>query len=360
MALNRDTARRALAALLLAHALGHALPGMRVLDTVSGATGLVPAPLIPLALVTAIFALTLSGLLAGGLGMLGVRPFDAVPRHLIAAGLTASTLLLVGLKPASAWIGLGFNAGFALALFRLDMIPERAAPTARGASRRIRWHDAVAIGFVSYVAVVALLRPWHQRWGSTEKELRAPLPGDQYRPGEAQYGIQHAVTIDAPPHAIWPWLAQLGQDRAGFYSYGFVENLAGLGVHNADRIHPEWQDIETRRFVQAMPPGWLGRSEPLGWRVPLAEPNQVLVLERWGAFVLLPVGENTTRFIIRTRGVGPMNGSRLALAPISLLLFEPIHFIMERRMMLGVKARAEATSPAAPTAASRAADSIPR
>lgn len=341
---NRDTARRVLGVMLLVHAVGHALPAMRVLDIVTGTIGVVPAPLLSIILVTTIVALALSALLGSGLGFLGVRPFVAVPRHLAGVGLTASVLLLVGLRPVTAWIGVGLDAAFALVIFRFCL----AETTRKAAAGRLpggmRWRDAAAAGFVVYVALVALLRPWHQRWGSTEKELRAPLPGDQYRAGEATYGIQRAVTILAPPEDIWPWLAQMGQDRGGFYSYAFLDNLTGLGVRNANRVHLEWQDIEARRFVQAAPPGWLGRTEALGWRVPLAEPNQVLVLEKWGAFVLLPSGERVTRFIIRTRGDAPMDATRFALAPLSLLLLEPFHFIMERRMMLGVKERAEQAS----------------
>jgi hypothetical protein len=337
---NRDTARRVLGVLLLVHATGHVLPAMRVLDIVSGTIGVAPVPFLSIILVTTIVAVTLSALLGSGLGFLGVRPFAVVPRHLAGVGLTASVLLLVGLRPVTAWIGVGLNAAFALVIFRFCR-DEVTRPAAAG---RLRWRDAAAVGFVVYIALVALVRPWHQRWGSTEKELRAPLPGDQYRAGEATYGIQRAVTIHAPPEDIWPWLAQMGQDRGGFYSYAFLENLTGLGVRNANRVHLEWQDIEARRFVQATPAGWLGRTEPLGWRVPLAEPNQVLVLEKWGAFVLLPSGERVTRFIIRTRGDAPMDATRFALAPFSLLLLEPLHFIMERRMMLGVKERAEQAS----------------
>lgn len=344
MALNRDTARRALGVLLLLHAFGHALPAMRVLDLVSGVTGIAPVPVLSLGLVAVLIALALSALLGSGLGLLGARPFAATPRHLAAIGLTASLLLLVGLRPASAWLGIGMNAAFALLIFRFDLVEPAPAPPTVRLPVRLRWRDAAAVGLVAYVALVVVLRPWHQRWGSTEKELRAPLPGDQYRPGEATYGAQHAVTINAPPEAIWPWLAQMGQDRGGFYSYAFLENLMGLGLRNANRVHREWQDIETRRFVQATPAGWLGRSEPLGWHVPLAEPNQVLVLEKWGAFVLLPTGDRTTRFIIRTRGGRSMHPRQIAFAPFLLLVLEPLHFTMERRMMLGVKERAEAAT----------------
>ena len=90
------------------------------------------------------------------------------------------------------------------------------------------------------------------------------------------------MTIEAPPEAVWPWLAQLGQDRAGFYSYEWLENLAGCDMHNADEIHPEWQERE---------PGDTVYLHPLnGLPVARFEPGRVLALEDWGAFVLEPHG----------------------------------------------------------------------
>ncbi|HSJ06459.1 MAG TPA: hypothetical protein VK936_07150 [Longimicrobiales bacterium] len=342
MDLNRTTARRIAGLLLLLHALGHALPGMRVLDVVAGTTGAPPAPTLSILIVASIFALTMAALVASALGLLGVRPFVRFPGPLAAAGLTASVLLLVALRPPSAWIGVMLTALFVVALFQQGLATD--PPPAPAPGRRLRMRDALGVLFVGYVAFIGMVRPWHQRWGSTEKELRAPLPGDRFAPGDATYGIQHAVTVHAPAERVWPWIAQIGQDRAGFYSYAFLENLAGLHLRNADRIHAEWQDIEERQFVQATPVGWLGRDEPLGWRVPFADENRVMVVENWGAFILVPHDERTTRFIIRTRTNTPLRGWHLAVAPLSLLLLEPVHFVMERRMMLGIKERVEATA----------------
>jgi hypothetical protein len=342
MELNRTTARRFVGLLLLVHALGHALPGMRVLDVVAGTTGAPPAPTLSILIVASIFALTMAALVAGALGLLGVRPFERIPGPLAAAGLTASVLLLVALRPPSAWVGVVLTAVFVVALFQQGLATD--PPPARAPGRRLRMRDALGGLFVAYVAFIGVARPWHQRWGSTEKELRAPLPGDRFAPGDATYGIQHAVTIHAPAERVWPWIAQMGQDRGGFYSYAFLESLAGLHLRNADRIHTEWQDIEERQFVQATPVGWLGRDEPLGWRVPFAEENRVMVLDDWGAFILVPRDERTTRFIIRTRTATPLEAWHLAVAPLSLLVLEPVHFVMERRMMLGIKERAEASA----------------
>ena len=106
-------------------------------------------------------------------------------------------------------------------------------------SRRVLNVESIAaVLAVALLTGLVLARPWFMRWGSTTSELQATWPGDELVL-DANYLSQHAVTIRAPPSAVWPWLAQLGQNRAGFYSYAWLENLFGLGVRNADRIHPE-------------------------------------------------------------------------------------------------------------------------
>ena len=151
-----------------------------------------------------------------------------------------------------------------------------------------------------------------------------------------------AVTVEAPPEAVWPWLAQLGQDRAGFYSYDWLENLAGCEMHNADAVHAEWQRRE---------PGETVYLHPLrGLPVARFEPGHVLVLEGWGAFVLEPHGPGCTRLIARgraPRGIGAVTNA---------LLMEIPHFLMERKMLLGIKERAER---AHTVAVRRAAQSAP-
>ena len=92
---------------------------------------------------------------------------------------------------------------------------------------------------------------------------------------------------------MWPWLAQIGQDRGGFYSYESLENLAGCHMRNADEIHPEWQERRPGEIVYLHP-----RS---GLRVARFEPGRVLALENWGAFVLEPPGRDCTRLIARGR-----------------------------------------------------------
>lgn len=177
-------------------------------------------------------------------------------------------------------------------------------------------------------AYATLVRPWHLRWGATDADVTRPLPGDELSHGRGR--STRAITIDAPPDEVWPWVAQIGQDRGGFYSYAWLENLAGCRLRNADRIHPEWQQRA------------LGETVRLHWssglEVNLFEPGRALGLEGWGTFVLEPLDDGTrTRLLVR--------GSRhrgLALL-FGVALIEIPHAIMERRMLLGIRERVEAT-----------------
>lgn len=188
------------------------------------------------------------------------------------------------------------------------------------------------------------IRPWHLRWGATDEEIKMALPGDEVKP-DAGIQVTHAVTVNAPASGIWKWLVQIGQGRGGFFSYDWLENAFGLEIHNLYEIKPELQDLKVGDFVRSAHKGWLGGKfdEKAGWFVVGLEPNRALVLRdeieqgSW-AFVLNPVGENQTRLIARARGDKPQN-------PVMKLfhfgIFEPAHFIMERKMLLTLKRLAE-------------------
>jgi hypothetical protein len=209
----------------------------------------------------------------------------------------------------------------------LDALAGASVATALHSLRRHRRPSRVAGLATGLVGAYLLVgRPLMLHWGATCEELRAGLPGDELVPDPATQSTR-AVTIDAPVDAVWPWLAQIGQDRAGFYSYEPLENLAGCDMHNADEIHPEWQAREVGELVYLHP--------RTGLPVARFEPGSVLALEGWGAFVLRPHGPGCTRLIARgrvRRGVASLaNG----------LLMEIPHFLMERKMLLGIKERAE-------------------
>jgi hypothetical protein len=198
----------------------------------------------------------------------------------------------------------------------------------------------LAAGAGAVAAYGLVVRPWHTKWGATEDEVDELLPGDEIVL-EPQHTATHAVTINAPAAEVWPWLLQIGQTRGGFYSYSWLENLAGCDMHNADRIVPEWQTLRPGDVVWLHP-----KAPPLS--VIMVEPFRTIVLgsddptENAGtwAFYLNPIDEETTRLLVRIRwnrvpGLRPW--------AMNYLLLEPAHFVMERKMLLGIKQRAESS-----------------
>lgn len=204
------------------------------------------------------------------------------------------------------------------------------ARSAWRAVRHIRRHrpppaeaTVVAVAFGAYLGVI---RPWTRSWGATRAEREAVLPGDELTPNPG-LSMTRAVTIDAPVEAVWPWLAQIGQDRGGFYSYTWLENLAGCDMHNAHRVHEEWQ----HRSVGDRVP-----LHPLN-AVKLArfDRNQTLAFAGGWYLNLVPLDGGHCRLIARSRI--PRGIPSLAYA----IFVEGPHFIMERKMLLGLKLRAE-------------------
>ena len=104
---------------------------------------------------------------------------------------------------------------------------------------RARHGVCLATG-AALAAYAAWVRPWHLRWGATDHELQQAYPGDDLI-ADADLTATRAVSVGAGADDVWPWIAQLGQGRGGFYSYDFLENLVGCDIHSADRIVPAWQ-----------------------------------------------------------------------------------------------------------------------
>jgi hypothetical protein len=171
-------------------------------------------------------------------------------------------------------------------------------------------------------------------WGATEEEAGRSLPGDELLEDPAVVSTR-AITIDAPPSAVWPWLVQMGSGRGGAYTYDWIENLFGLGMHSAERIHPEWQNLAVGDVVP-------GRESLQGMRVEVLDPERALVTRSedgtwvW-AFVLEDLG-GRTRLLSRNRIAmpDPSLGDRIGMA-----VMEPGSLVMERKMLHGIKERAE-------------------
>ena len=206
---------------------------------------------------------------------------------------------------------------------------------------RIVGLSLAALGGAVTVGTTAT-RAWLINWGATGDEIDATLSGDERISKVATQGTM-AITIDAPPEAVWPWLVQMGVDRGGLYSYLFVENtLLRLGVTNADRIVPEWQKRELGEIVWlGAPEHWSGNAKQI---VAAIEPESHYIMTgeedwkrlqaggtangTWG-FILERLAENRSRLIARSRYSAPPPG------------FELVHFIMERKMLLRLKELAE-------------------
>jgi hypothetical protein len=199
----------------------------------------------------------------------------------------------------------------------------------------------VILGLVVLAAVVVityvLASPWISTWGAPEEEAARNLPGDELVPEPTSQSTL-AVAISAPPEEVWGWLVQMRVDRAGFYNYLFVENtLFRLGVHNAERIHPEWQDVEEGDHFWFTPEDYPGpRQGPV---VVGIESHQALILcegesaknchGTW-QFVLDEQNDGGTRLLFRDDGSSFADG-----------ILEPGFFVMNRGMLLGLQQKVE-------------------
>ena len=229
--------------------------------------------------------------------------------------------------------------------------------------RALSWRPSdevlAGIGGGAQVAVALLTAPvarrWYNRWGATPAEIAGAMPGDQLVPCPKMASTR-AVTIDAPQEEVWAWLVQIGQGRGGFYSFDALENLLRCDIHSAGQITPELQELHEGDLILLAPaPG-----TPC-YRVAIVEPPEVLVLAgadpQTRAVQRVPAGPDAmaTTWQWALRPTGGARATRLAARQRysyprrqSALwhLVEPVDFVMERRMLGGIKARAEARHPA--------------
>jgi len=199
---------------------------------------------------------------------------------------------------------------------------------------------ASVAGIVGYLT---LLWPWMISWGATKEEQKKSLPGDDLVP-QANIQTTKGLTIKARPEAIYPWLLQIGVDRGGMYSYDWLENLFGLKVHTVNRIVPEYQNVQIGDFWRFTPKDYILNPGP-GLYVRELQANRAVLLsfgmenkpddaniDSW-QFVLEPQANGSTRLLLRSRM------KMKPELPIKLTYF--IQFIMERKMMIEIRKRAE-------------------
>jgi len=169
-------------------------------------------------------------------------------------------------------------------------------------------------------------------WGATPEEAGGRLPGDELLE-DADGVATRAITIEAPPAAVWPWLVQMGPaPRGGAYTYDWIENLLGLDMHSADRILPEFQHPQA--------------GDTIGYgsnrmRLERVEPERVMAWRsedgNWVWTFVLSERGGATRLISRNRFRLPTLAARIGMLPL-----EPGSLLLERKMLLGIKQRAEA------------------
>lgn len=201
-----------------------------------------------------------------------------------------------------------------------------------------------------------VLRGWYDRWGATPAEAAAVMPGDELVP-DPKISATRAITIGAPPEEVWAWLVQIGQGRGGLYSFDTLENLLGCDIHSADRIIPELQQLHAGDLILLAP------AEAPCFRVAIAEPPHALVLagadRQTRAPLPVPASPeefaNVWQWVLRPADSG--RGTRLVARELysyprrqSVLwhVIEAASFVMERRMLHGIKARAEGRHTAVP------------
>lgn len=192
----------------------------------------------------------------------------------------------------------------------------------------------IFIAFLQLAIYDLFLKPIIATWGASEKEVSMPMAGDDKA---LTVTSTRAISINASKSEVWKWLVQLGADRGGFYSYEFIERAMGYKTRHQDLIKPEFKEIVVGDLVR----GSIDEKSsiiPYNFRVLYVRPEETFVLDKWGTFLLKEVNSKQTHLIIRTQEV---DGSNLWLKATQYIEF-PLHFIMERRMLMGIKARVEA------------------
>jgi hypothetical protein len=211
--------------------------------------------------------------------------------------------------------------------------PTRASAKTATAPARVVGTAAIAIaaGAMLAAAYQRLLRARVLNWGATPDEVAARIPGDELLE-DAEVVATRAITVDAPPEAIWPWLVQMGVGRGGAYTYDWIERLFGLDIRSADRIIPELQDLHEGDVLPMRP------NDP-GMRIEILDPNRAMASRSedgsWVWSFALVADNGSTRLISRNR-MRVHGAQRIGMAAM-----EVGSLVMERKMLQGIRQRAQ-------------------
>lgn len=198
---------------------------------------------------------------------------------------------------------------------------------------------ALGCGAALTVLYRTRVRPWMYAWGADADELTGVLHGDELVSADTPRTTR-ALTVDAPVDQVWPWLVQIGEDRAGFYSYSLLERCAGAAIHNAATVHPQWQHLAVGDTV------WLARryGDVARQVVAAVVPNSHLVLVSVADFERIRCGHRASgawSFHLRRRGAGTRLVVRGSGGAVGHAWFDIAHFVMEQKMMRGIRDRAQ-------------------
>jgi hypothetical protein len=186
--------------------------------------------------------------------------------------------------------------------------------------------------FYTHIALVywIFIRPVHIRWGATTAEQQIKMPADELISADRIVSTR-AININAAKEKVWPWIAQTGQNRGGFNSYYWLENLFAAKMQNTDSIVPQWQNPQPGDTV------YYGEGE--GYElISFVKRNEYYSLGGWTLY-LDYIDNDKTRLIVRYPSMKVKKS--VAVQIFYYGLFEPLHFIMESGMMMGIKRRAE-------------------
>jgi hypothetical protein len=200
------------------------------------------------------------------------------------------------------------------------------------------------VALIAFHLLTPFLRSYRARWGASSYDLERELPGDDLVP-DPKWECTHAVTIYAPALEVWRWLVQIGADRGGLYSYEALENLVGCNIHNVEEIIADYQYLKAGEEIKIHPkaPGMKVAEVDVGYHILVHNDNRQdgspsYINTTW-LWYLDALDSTTTRLISRSRNdYSPGFANRLWMGP---LLVEPISFVMERKMLLSLKERAQ-------------------